>query len=80
MTHTKVETQDENSLSAINYIEIKKNGKILFGRLINQAVVDYRSTLISSSIIPKDETSVIVWLNLPHFTTSCSIDPGMFFF
>ncbi|KAM9959033.1 hypothetical protein ACTFIR_000084 [Dictyostelium discoideum] len=72
---TKVETQDENSLSAINYIEIKKNGKTLFGRLINQAVVDYRPTLISSSIISKDQTSVIVGLNLPHFTTSCLIDP-----
>ncbi|KAM9949946.1 hypothetical protein ACTFIT_011171 [Dictyostelium discoideum] len=61
-SNQEFETQDENSLSAINYIEIKKNGKTLFGRLINQAVVDYRSTLISSSIISKDETSVIISL------------------
>ncbi|KAN0009145.1 hypothetical protein ACTFIU_006418 [Dictyostelium citrinum] len=72
---TKIETLDENSLSAINYIEIKKNGKSLFGRLINQAIADNRSTLISSSIVSKDETSVTVGLNLPHFTTSCFIDP-----
>ncbi|KAN0030787.1 hypothetical protein ACTA71_009432 [Dictyostelium dimigraforme] len=72
---TNIETQNENLLSAINYIEIKKNGKSLFGRLINQAIADNRPTLISSSIVSKDESSVTVGLNLPHFITSCYIDP-----
>ncbi|KAK5584103.1 hypothetical protein RB653_005710 [Dictyostelium firmibasis] len=71
---TDVETLNENS-SAINYIVIKKNGKSLFGRLINQAIADNRQTLISSNIVSKDENSVTVGLNLPHFTTSCLIDP-----
>ncbi|KAK5584265.1 hypothetical protein RB653_005873 [Dictyostelium firmibasis] len=61
----------------LNYISIKKNSKVLFGRFINIAISDYRQTFITSEIIEKysNSSSVTIGLNLPHCVDSCFIDP-----
>ncbi|KAM9943008.1 hypothetical protein ACTFIT_006404 [Dictyostelium discoideum] len=63
--NTEIDTigDDDNSL---NYISIKKDSKVLY---------DDRSTYMSSIIKSKNNESIIVAMNLPHFIRLCKIDP-----
>ncbi|KAK5576614.1 hypothetical protein RB653_007758 [Dictyostelium firmibasis] len=56
------------------YITIKKNAKMLMGRFLNRIISDGRSTFISTSVISKDNDSIVVAMNLPH-CLNCFIDP-----
>ncbi|EGC36795.1 hypothetical protein DICPUDRAFT_77552 [Dictyostelium purpureum] len=69
---TNLENKNNDEL---NFITIKKDEKLLYGRFLNRALSDGRSTSITSTQIPSNSTdSIIIGLNLPH-CTECVIDP-----
>ncbi|KAN0014898.1 hypothetical protein ACTFIU_001218 [Dictyostelium citrinum] len=61
--------------NSLNYISIKKDSKVLYGRFIDRLISDGRSTYMSTTIKSKNNESIIVAMNLPHFVRSCKIDP-----
>ncbi|EGC37847.1 hypothetical protein DICPUDRAFT_76524 [Dictyostelium purpureum] len=72
---------DDPSLNN-NFIQIKKNGKILYGRFLPIVLSDNKPTFITSNIIPNsnktdedNEKTIKVSINLPHCKYSCLIDP-----
>ncbi|KAN0034428.1 hypothetical protein ACTFIV_000937 [Dictyostelium citrinum] len=59
----------------LNYISISKDNKVLTGRFLNRVVSDGRSTIITTSLISNDNSSIEIGLNLPHCSKQCLIDP-----
>ncbi|KAM9992359.1 hypothetical protein ACTFIY_009807 [Dictyostelium cf. discoideum] len=71
-------SSDQNPLqfnSNLNNVKIERNAKILYGRFLDRALSDGRSTFITNQIVSNSSNSLIVGINLPHCTTSCVIDP-----
>ncbi|KAN0027871.1 hypothetical protein ACTFIV_009697 [Dictyostelium citrinum] len=61
--------------SNLNNVKIERNAKILYGRFLDRALSDGRSTFITNQIVSNTSNSLIVGINLPHCTSSCVIDP-----
>ncbi|KAM9999154.1 hypothetical protein ACTFIZ_002701 [Dictyostelium cf. discoideum] len=73
----EIDTSNIDPSKTLNYISIKKNSKVLFGRFINIAISDSRQTFITSEIIEENTNSsaITIGVNLPHCVDSCFIDP-----
>ncbi|KAM9958520.1 hypothetical protein ACTFIW_001392 [Dictyostelium discoideum] len=73
----EIDTKNIDPSKTLNYISIKKNSKVLFGRFINIAISDSRQTFITSEIIEENTNSsaITIGINLPHCVDSCFIDP-----
>ncbi|KAN0032611.1 hypothetical protein ACTFIV_006518 [Dictyostelium citrinum] len=71
------ETEIESSSNQLlNFVTVKKDNKILYGRFINKVISDGRSTYLRTSVISSDQTksTVTMGMNLPH-CRNCIIDP-----
>ncbi|KAM9961057.1 hypothetical protein ACTFIW_010231 [Dictyostelium discoideum] len=71
---TEINSNLENT-NLLNYISISKDNKVLTGRFLNRVISDGRSTIITTSLISNDNSSIEIGLNLPHFLNQCLIDP-----
>ncbi|KAM9991269.1 hypothetical protein ACTFIZ_004660 [Dictyostelium cf. discoideum] len=71
---TEINSNLENT-NLLNYISISKDNKVLTGRFLNRVVSDSRSTIITTSLISNDNSSIEIGLNLPHCSNQCLIDP-----
>ncbi|KAN0028739.1 hypothetical protein ACTFIV_010592 [Dictyostelium citrinum] len=73
----EIDTKNIDPSKTLNYISIKKNSKVLFGRFINIAISDSRQTFITSEVIEENTNSstITIGINLPHCIDSCFIDP-----
>ncbi|KYR00639.1 tenascin C [Tieghemostelium lacteum] len=65
--------QDE--LEALNYFQIEQDGKVLYGKFIDQMLSDGKPTYSSTKILSKTEKEVIVGISIPQCRTECLIDP-----
>ncbi|KAF2078288.1 hypothetical protein CYY_000380 [Polysphondylium violaceum] len=63
-----------NDQIQLDYMVMKKNSKVMYGRFINRVLSDGRESLLTTTVISKDSNSIVVGLNLPH-CKSCLIDP-----
>ncbi|KAN0039754.1 hypothetical protein ACTA71_006990 [Dictyostelium dimigraforme] len=72
---TEIDTSNVNDQSTFNYIRISKNNKIFSGRFINKVLSDGRSTFFSTNT-RNDSNSIIVTLNLPHFSNDFKSECG----
>ncbi|KAM9990432.1 hypothetical protein ACTFIY_006462 [Dictyostelium cf. discoideum] len=71
------ETEVEStSNQLLNFITIKKDNKVLYGRFINKVISDGRSTHLKTSIISSDKSksTITMGMDLPH-CKNCLIDP-----
>ncbi|EGC32699.1 hypothetical protein DICPUDRAFT_81491 [Dictyostelium purpureum] len=79
--NTEIDSSQIDKDQLLNYVTISKNQKLLYGRFINRVLSDTRQSFITTSIISdtitnsSNKDSFIIGLNLPHFTTSLTIDP-----
>ncbi|KAM9987013.1 hypothetical protein ACTFIY_011456 [Dictyostelium cf. discoideum] len=71
---TEINSNLENT-NLLNYISISKDNKVLTGRFLNRVMSDGRSTIITTSLISNDNSSIEIGLNLPHCSNQCLIDP-----
>ncbi|EAL73543.1 hypothetical protein DDB_G0268180 [Dictyostelium discoideum AX4] len=58
-----------------NIITISKDSKIFYGRFLKNMLSDNRISYLSTSLIYKNSTSLMVGLNMPHCIHECLIDP-----
>ncbi|EGC32543.1 hypothetical protein DICPUDRAFT_155455 [Dictyostelium purpureum] len=58
----------------LNYITIRKDNKVLYGRFINRAMLDERPRTITTSLISNTNESITIGINIPH-CNQCHIDP-----
>ncbi|EGC32542.1 hypothetical protein DICPUDRAFT_38252, partial [Dictyostelium purpureum] len=58
----------------LNYITIRKDNKVLYGRFINRAMLDERPRTITTSLIANVNESITIGINMPH-CNQCHIDP-----
>ncbi|EGC29555.1 hypothetical protein DICPUDRAFT_84439 [Dictyostelium purpureum] len=77
--NTEIDSSQIDKDQLLNYVTISKNQKLLYGRFINRVLSDTRKSFITTSLISatnsSNKDSFIIGLNLPHFTTSLTIDP-----
>ncbi|KYR01065.1 tenascin C [Tieghemostelium lacteum] len=59
----------------LNFLQIKKGGKVFYGQFLNKVLSDQRATIVSNQIISEDDNSILIGLNLPH-CNECVIDPN----
>ncbi|KAN0043467.1 hypothetical protein ACTA71_011126 [Dictyostelium dimigraforme] len=71
---TEISSILENT-DTLNYISISKDNKVLTGRFLNRVISDGRSTIITTSLVSNDNSSIEIGLNLPHCVNQCLIDP-----
>ncbi|KAN0050632.1 hypothetical protein ACTA71_003768 [Dictyostelium dimigraforme] len=67
---------ESNSNQLLNFVTIKKDNKVLYGRFINKVISDGRSTHLKTSVISSDQikSTVTMGMDLPH-CRNCIIDP-----
>ncbi|KAN0035733.1 hypothetical protein ACTA71_005021 [Dictyostelium dimigraforme] len=70
-----VEIKNLNQDESLNYLTIKKDGKVLNARFIDRVESDGRSTYMSTEVVSKTGESMVIGMNLPHFIKKCIIDP-----
>ncbi|EAL60840.1 hypothetical protein DDB_G0293282 [Dictyostelium discoideum AX4] len=70
---TEIET---TSNQLLNFITIKKDNKVLYGRFINKVISDGRPIHLKTSIISSDKSksTITMGMDLPH-CKNCLIDP-----
>ncbi|KAK5576337.1 hypothetical protein RB653_007478 [Dictyostelium firmibasis] len=72
---TEINTNGINNELSSNVITISKDDKIFYGRFLPNMLSDNRISYLSTSIINKNFTSLMIGLNLPHCINECIIDP-----
>ncbi|KAN0026292.1 hypothetical protein ACTFIV_007276 [Dictyostelium citrinum] len=65
----------KNQDDYLNFIAIKKDGKVLNGRFIDRIESDSKSTFMKNILISKSNDSITIGMNLPHCSKKCLIDP-----
>ncbi|EGC28576.1 hypothetical protein DICPUDRAFT_159982, partial [Dictyostelium purpureum] len=73
---TKIDTIS-NQIDSLSFITIRKNSKLLNGRILDRIISDDRPSSISTSIVSKNNNSIIIGMNLPRCKV-CKIDPGIY--
>ncbi|KYQ89348.1 tenascin C [Tieghemostelium lacteum] len=59
----------------LNFLQIKKGGKVFYGQFLNKVLSDQRATIVSNQVLSEDDNSILIGLNLPH-CNECVIDPN----
>ncbi|KYR00593.1 tenascin C [Tieghemostelium lacteum] len=67
---------EESQLETLNYFTIEQEGKVLYGKFIDQMMSDGKPTYSSTKIMSKTENEIIVAISIPH-CTECIIDPNL---
>ncbi|KAN0007201.1 hypothetical protein ACTFIU_000395 [Dictyostelium citrinum] len=72
---TEIGTNGLNGGLSSNIITISKDSKIFYGRFLTNMLSDNRISYLSTSIIYKNSSSLMIGLNMPHCINQCLIDP-----
>ncbi|KYR00603.1 tenascin C [Tieghemostelium lacteum] len=67
----------QDTLDNIDYFTIEQEGKVLYGKFIDQMMSDGKPTYSSTKVLSKTDNEVIVGISIPHCTNECVIDPNM---
>ncbi|KAM9991416.1 hypothetical protein ACTFIZ_004828 [Dictyostelium cf. discoideum] len=72
---TEIGTNGINSELSSNIITISRDSKIFYGRFLKNMLSDNRISYLSTSLIYKNSSSLMIGLNMPHCINECLIDP-----
>ncbi|KYR00602.1 tenascin C [Tieghemostelium lacteum] len=67
----------QNNIDTIDYFTIEQEGKVFYGKFIDQMLSDGKPTYSSTKVLSKTDSEVIVGISMPHCIDECILDPNM---